>query len=288
MTKALLHNLGKSLSFGRLSLLAKVMWPMLIASSDDQGRGTAESDAIKWYVCPNVPEITLDNISGLLDELVEQEMIYVYNCNGKDAAYQIIRWWEYQSLRWARPSKFTPPPDWTDRIRYSDRGNISEVDWDTIGGFLNSTPHSNCIENCTDNLVDNQPNITQPNLTELKVSKDTTLRDFYSELTTAWHNYYPDKRQYGYDTVKAKIAARYKHAGFREHWQEALRMSCNVKALRDEGWFSFEYLIRNDTNYLKLLDGTFAFKDGDKRTDAPRKAKPIDCDDATEFFRGEG
>ena len=123
---------------------------------------------------------------------------------------------------------------------------------------------------------------------EQNEKKTNPLRDFYSELTTTWHNYYPDKRQYGYDTVKAKIAARYIHAGFREHWQEALRMSCNVKALRDEGWFSFEYLIRNDTNYLKLLDGTFAFKDGDKRTDAPKPAKPIDCDDATAFFRGEG
>lgn len=43
MTKALLHELGKSLSFGRLSLKAKVLWPMLLSTSDDQGRGTAEA-----------------------------------------------------------------------------------------------------------------------------------------------------------------------------------------------------------------------------------------------------
>ena len=114
------------------------------------------------------------------------------------------------------------------------------------------------------------------------------LRAFFDELATTWHNYYPEKRQYGYDTVKAKIAARYKDKAFRENWAEALRQSCNVKALRSENWFSFDYLIRNNANYLKLLDGTFAFKDGTQRTDRepPKQAKPVNGMTTEEFFGG--
>ena len=102
------------------------------------------------------------------------------------------------------------------------------------------------------------------------VSTKDTVRDFYDELAQSWKNYYPKKRKYGYATVREKIAARYKHKHFREHWQEAIRMSCNVKKLRTEGWFSFEYFIRNNTNYLKLLDGGFTFKDNPDGKQAPQ------------------
>jgi len=134
MSKVLLHELGKSLSYGRLSLLAKVLWPMLLASTDDQGRGTAEPDAIKWYVCPNVPEITLDKVLDLLREMVDLGMIVVYETD-RGQAYQVFRWWEYQQLQWARPSKYPPPEGWTDRIRYSNRGDYYATGWETTGGF---------------------------------------------------------------------------------------------------------------------------------------------------------
>ena len=134
MSKVLLHELGRSLSYGRLSLLAKVLWPMLLASTDDQGRGTAEPDAIKWYVCPNVPEITLDKVPDLLREMVDLGMIVVYE-TVRGQAYQVFRWWEYQQLQWARPSKYPPPEGWTDRIRYSNRGDYYATGWETTGGF---------------------------------------------------------------------------------------------------------------------------------------------------------
>jgi len=168
MSKVLLHELGKSLSYGRLSLLAKVLWPMLLASTDDQGRGTAEPDAIKWYVCPNVPEITLDKVPDLLREMVDLGMIVVYE-TVRGQAYQIFRWWEYQSLRWARPSKYPPPEGWTDRIRYSNRGQMFQKDWDQAGGFTTELrvelPTEDYTENSTENPTDFQPNptTTQPN-----------------------------------------------------------------------------------------------------------------------------
>jgi hypothetical protein len=181
MTKALLYPLGQSLSYGRLSLLAKVLWPMLLSTSDDQGRGTAEPDAVKWYVCPNVPEITIDNVPALLQELEDQRMILLYNCDRAGLAYQILRWWEYQSLRWARPSKYPAPTNWTDRIRYSDRGNITEKNWDKEGGLPSDTDADNYIENYAENCSDNQPNLTQLNLTKERHGDETSPPESESE-----------------------------------------------------------------------------------------------------------
>jgi len=186
MTKALLHPLGQSLSYGRLSLLAKVLWPMLLSMSDDQGRGTAEADAVRWYVCPNVPEITIDVIPGLLQEMQEQGMIVVYECDRGTMAYQVIRWWEYQSLRWARPSKWSPPDGWIDRIRYSNRGDIHQEAWDSPGGFVLVPVIDNCTENSTEVYPDNQPNLTQPNLTKEDLGADAPTPTTLPEWQTGY------------------------------------------------------------------------------------------------------
>lgn len=172
MTKALIHNLGKSLSFGRLSLKAKVLWPMLLASSDDQGRGLAESDAIKWYVCPNVPEIAPDDVDTLLMEMVDQGMILLFECE-RGWIYQVVRWWEYQQLQWARPSKYDAPEGWTDRIRFSNRGDYHEIGWDTTGGLsAQDRPKPGRKQGRKQPSepplpkVDAQPNLTESNSTQ--------------------------------------------------------------------------------------------------------------------------
>lgn len=192
MGKVLLHELGKSLSFGRLSLRAKVLWPMLLAAADDQGRGIAESDAIKWYVCPNVAEITSDDVPVLLAEMVQQSMIIVYPDDAHDCqVFQCAHWWEYQELQWARPSRYSPPDSWMDRIRYSNRGQYYAENWEQSGGFattmrrmpeplakLQPTPEEppapnqveNHLEDQVEPQVDFQPNLTQPNSTELNLT----------------------------------------------------------------------------------------------------------------------
>ena len=136
MSKALLHELGKSISFGRLSLPAKVLWPMLLAASDDQGRGMAEPDVIKWHVCPNVAEIEIGNVSGLLDEMAAQDMIALYQDDRDRAIYQIVRWWDFQQPSWAQPSKYSAPDGWLDRIRYQKKGaGLVTQNWADDGGW---------------------------------------------------------------------------------------------------------------------------------------------------------
>ena len=141
MGKALLYELGSSTSFAQLCLRGKVLWPMLLAASDDQGRGLAEDKTVKWKVCPNVVEITVEDVPGLLAEMEDEGMICLYRDGRGRLLYQIIRWWEYQCMQWAQPSKYAPPEGWTDRVRVNLRGTgYATENWDTTGGFSAQPP----------------------------------------------------------------------------------------------------------------------------------------------------
>lgn len=185
MGKALVHDLGQSVSFGRLPIEGKVLWPMLLSSTDDQGRGLADPDVIKWKVCPNVQEITTENIPALLSALAEPHgedhgMIELYTDSRGRTLFQAVHWWEYQQLRWAQPSKYDPPSGWTDRIRFSGRGKITIENWDCPGGFADDVLYRNLTEVHTEtsqasvgNLTGGQLNSTQLNSTKEKESAQT-------------------------------------------------------------------------------------------------------------------
>ncbi len=190
MTKALLYELGKSKSYGRLSLAAKVLWPMLLATSDDQGRGQADPDAIKWYVCPNVQEITQEEIPGLLEEMQAQGMILLYG-DPNEPLYQVINWWEYQRMQWAHPSKYPAPENWADRLRYNVRGGgYFEENWKGARTPTEEAQEETHVEPLPDfppgnppgkspglptklNLTQLNSTTTQPNLTEQESSPPT-------------------------------------------------------------------------------------------------------------------
>lgn len=144
MGKAIICKLGRSKSFGRLSLKAKVLWPMLLVACDDQGRGDASPDVVKWYICPNVDEISQNDIPELFAEMEEQEMVHVYEGDDGEPLFQLVQWWKYQNPQWAKPSDYPAPDGWTDRIRQNVRGgDYLEQDWDSVGGFARGNPGGN-------------------------------------------------------------------------------------------------------------------------------------------------
>jgi len=100
---------------------------MLLAASDDQGRGQADPDVIKWYVCPNVAEIAQEDIPTLLEEMQTQGMIILYGDPGEQL-YQVVNWWEYQKMQWAHASKYPPPTGWIDKERRRRKADIL-IDW---------------------------------------------------------------------------------------------------------------------------------------------------------------
>ena len=173
-SRHMLHSLGSSMSFGMLSLKAKVLWPMLIAEADDQGRHDIRAKVVKWGVCQNVDEIEIEDIPGLLEEMVQEEMLVVY---GESLRFgQIRNWWDHQPMNYARPSKYPPPPGWHDRIRYHNGKEMVTDGWDAPGGFAESTEDDPPIVPPNDTPKDGgQLNLTKLNSTEPK--RGTRKRD---------------------------------------------------------------------------------------------------------------
>lgn len=125
----LIHkSLSHSRSYGRLSLKGKVLWPLLFANGDDQGRLSAETDEIKWLVCPNVEEITKEEIPALLEEMRKEAMIVIFSA-ASISVLQMLHWWQRQHPQWASPSKYPAPNGWKDHHRYKSGGKVVTLNW---------------------------------------------------------------------------------------------------------------------------------------------------------------
>ncbi|MBA7478884.1 hypothetical protein ES707_14312 [subsurface metagenome] len=114
---------------GRVSLKAATLYDRMWINADDQGRLPGDSDEIKYTTCPNLPDIPLGDIPGLLQELKNQKLIRVYNSTTIEAI-QLLDWWHEQKLQWAYPSEFSPPEGWADCLRYhSTPADIVTDNW---------------------------------------------------------------------------------------------------------------------------------------------------------------
>jgi len=102
---------------GRLSLKAALLFPLMWINCDDQGRISGDPSEVKYIACPNIDHIAKEDIPELLDELQTQGLIKIYSTS-KVNAIQMLDWWGEQKLQWAYPSRYPPPPGWTDHLRY--------------------------------------------------------------------------------------------------------------------------------------------------------------------------
>ena len=122
-------SLSRNQAYSALPLRAKILYPLIMANADDQGRLIAEPQMVKWDICPNVAEITRDDIGEVLAAMEEQELIRVYDAGGV-RALQLLSWWADQaSMQWAYPSEFVPPQDWDDRLRFRRGNQVITINW---------------------------------------------------------------------------------------------------------------------------------------------------------------
>jgi len=164
------------MSFGMLSLKAKVLWPMIISGCDDQGRFKAHPQAMKWQICQNVDEIAKEDIPPLLEEMIAQRMLILY---GNDNEYgQILNWWDRQPMAYARPSRYPPPEGWMDRVRYR-KGSAEwiKLNWDSPGGFVEGIPkrYVNVSGNHSDKVNEGKVHEGNPPPTEGTRKRDSRL-----------------------------------------------------------------------------------------------------------------
>jgi len=103
--------------YGRLSLKAIGLFPLIWANADDQGRLCGDPEEVKYACCPNIDHITKADVPGLLEELERHNLIRVYKTT-RSAAIQILDWWDVQKPQWAWPSEYPPLDGWKDSLRY--------------------------------------------------------------------------------------------------------------------------------------------------------------------------
>jgi len=136
------QSLSTDPRYGRLSLKAQVLYPLMWINADDQGRLSGDPDEIKYAACPSVREITADDIPTLLQQIETKGMIKVYTTS-KTKATQMLDWWDVQKLQWAYPSEYPPPEGWQDRLRYHRTPKeIVIVNWLLPSALPNAPPNS--------------------------------------------------------------------------------------------------------------------------------------------------
>lgn len=88
----------------------------LIILADDQGRLRGNPFWLKAQIFP-YDMIAPDDIAGDLAAIASSnDTIRLYQVDGR-SYIQLIHWWDYQSLQWAKESDMPAPEGWTDKIR---------------------------------------------------------------------------------------------------------------------------------------------------------------------------
>lgn len=94
-----------------------------------------------------------------------------------------------------------------------------------------------------------------------------------ADMLALWKELFPRKTQPKPGTWAKKIKARMTDPDFRARWRKALITGSGSATLQKEEWFQFEYFIRNEYNWLKILNNEFAWKDRQMETEQTRAAE---------------
>lgn len=140
-------------NFAALPAMARLLQIGLINHADDQGRIKANPLYLAKEVFP-YDRVTPASISKWLEQIASNGTILLYTVEGKQYA-QLTKWWEYQSLQYAAPSDYPPPPNWKDRIRRTaTKGFIATYNWTLTSGV---TVEDTC--DCHGKLIPPKPTV---------------------------------------------------------------------------------------------------------------------------------
>lgn len=80
-------------------------------------------------------------------------------------------------------------------------------------------------------------------------------------ILSTWGKLFPNKTQPKLKTLNTKMTTRLRNSLFLEKWHSAMLKASRSPALIAEGWFQLRWLVHNDENFQKVLDGTYDFLD---------------------------
>lgn len=95
-------------NFAALPAMARLLQIGMINHADDQGRVKANPMYLSKEIFP-YDRVAPTNVTKWLEQMAGNGTIILYAVEGKQYA-QLTKWWEYQSLQYAAPSEYPPPP----------------------------------------------------------------------------------------------------------------------------------------------------------------------------------
>lgn len=269
-------KIRSSQTFAKLTWRQKDLWHGLIEVVDDQGRLPGQPSYVRSQVWP-YEDVAIPEIESDLKRLEELCFIFRYEVLG--AVYlQLINWHYYQrDAEWLGESDYPPAPGWVDHARYHGKGGKPVmISWETrlhppslLTGLPDTLPPPlppvlpTCLPqgdgngNVDGNGDDEGESSGKPN----RKKDDPELVRAIEEILNAWLELFPDKPKPRPTTYRSKIRTRLQNPDFVSKWRKALETASKSPACQNESWFDFEFFIRNDENYQKMLDRWMEWKD---------------------------
>jgi hypothetical protein len=104
------------------------------------------------------------------------------------------------------------------------------------------------------------------------VSEDKKGRCAYCYLRAGWAYFFPEKSQpkLSTDRYRTHSGKRWKSAHFRDNWYAALETASKSPTCNQSSWFTFEFFVKNDVNYTKMLDNWMSWRDQKVFDEPPR------------------
>lgn len=144
------------------------------------------------------------------------------------------------------------------RMNQSSMTYVFEYQEDCLRFDIDPSYHGRSHVRITGDTTDGSP--------EIPLNENHIKENQLNDILQAWRAFFPGKSQPKTPLSKSyrkHLDARLDNHDFVDKWQAALERASRCKTLQAEGWFSFEFFIRNDENYQKMLAGWVEWKDGE-------------------------
>lgn len=240
-------NIWESEDFSKLSTLAKLVFIGMFSNADDEGRGKAKPVYLKSKIFPYNEEIRIIDIDKTLSEISSYMSVTFYSCN-ENEYYVFDNWAKWQKID--RPTTSIIPA-------LDDNSTI-------IRRILDESS-----TNVQRGLASNRKEEKRREKEEEEKGKEEAEEDCKSkinaqEVFNAYNNICTDNPSARAltDSRRNKINTRLKENIFRDNYNQIFEIVSKtdfLKGKNESNWKAdLDWLIENDTNYVKVLEGKYA------------------------------
>ena len=237
----------------------RLLWLLIPLVTCREGRGLDNPAWVKAKAMPLRSDINPDDVQRAMDWYANAEIIQRYAVGGRRYFY-VINWHKYQGSTDKEAGSIYPDP--AEGTLQTNSGNTPD-----LLQTNSSTEESGC-------RVDADADAEENRDMGAKASPSSPFK----EMSEYWIQLFPEKPKPRYSKSAAgKIKTRMKEQHFRDNWKAAmLRASkSNYVWKKDTTWFDFGWLLQNDSNYEKALNGKYDVKPGTQRKLIEPGASPV-------------